>query len=71
MQTAAKTVFLISVDMLCLEHELHAEDKAEGITGHYLIDAYTEDEALDSFHEKIPIKVIDDFFIEIAAPRML
>lgn len=40
-------------------HELDAD-----VAGIYRIDASSEDAALDEFHSTIPIKALDDFFIE-------
>ena len=41
---------------------LDYEDKE--VAGVYIIDASTEDEALDCFHNNIPINVLDYFDIE-------
>lgn len=44
---------------------LHTEDWEAKPWGSYIVHANDEEEALDKFHENIPIKVLDDFDIEV------
>jgi len=45
--------------------ELHPTDEEEGPKNgeEFIIDAETEDEALDKFHSTVPIKCLDDYDI--------
>lgn len=62
-----KLTYLITVKQTVPFYELTPEDQDDRPTGEYEYDAEDEEEALDEFHETIPIKCLDDFEITCVA----
>jgi len=54
---------VVTRDAEVQHNDLHELDK--DVAGIYRIDADSEDAALDEFHSTIPIKVLDDFEIDV------
>lgn len=61
-------LYQITVKQIAPNAKLHYEDKRSNPKGIYHIRAGNEEEALDEFHETVPIACLDDF--EITLERM-
>lgn len=60
-----KRLFTITVRSTVPPASLHELDRLVG-QGFYYVECNSEDEALDRFHETVPIKVLDDFDISVS-----
>ena len=56
-------LFKITVSLITDHDLLDPDDRASDPTGEYEYDAANEDEALDMFHEDVPISCLDNYEI--------
>lgn len=63
-ETKLKT-FKITVTQLVPDSELDHDDKEENPAGEHIRRSATQDEAMDDFHNSVPIACLDDFDITI------
>jgi len=60
--------YIITVKALLPEEELHELDREENpVVGEHIFEADSEEEALDEFHNTVPIKVPENFDITVAS----
>ncbi len=57
--------YKVTAKALVPNKELHQYDREERVAGSYEYKALSEDDALDQFHDHVPIKMLDDFEITV------
>jgi len=60
--------YKIIVKQIAEYADLHPADKADNPSGEHFFPANTKEEALDQFHDTVPIKVLEDFEITVDDP---